>query len=143
MICTCDCFILFYENPSDRLDLYNQSLISLLCTAIYSWVSLCKTLPGEHPFRENTDLEDHPDNDLTATVDSWSDYVVDFNDLCKKDPSHSSVSLPLDKSASEIKPYDADEESPDLALAIGAHGNKLAEKIYDDMMAVACSRGMG
>ena len=120
-----------------------QLLISHLCTAIYRWVSLCKTLPGEHPAREYADLEDQPDDDLTVTVDSWSDYVVDFNILSKKDSSPSSVSLPLNKSASEIKPCDAKESPTLLALAMGAHRNVVAEKVYDDMMDLANFKGMG
>ena len=113
-----------------------------LFAGIYSWVSLCKTLPGDHPAREYTDLEDQPDDELTVTVDSWSDYVVDFNLLAKKDPSLKSLLLPLNKSAAEIQPCDLKEASPLLALAAGAKGNEQAERIYDNMMDLANNRGV-
>ena len=104
-------------------------------------MSLCKTLPGEHPAREYADLEDQPDDELTVTVDSWSDYVVDFNLMKKKDTSLCSASLPISRSASEIKPCDVKEASSLFALAVGAQGNEQAEKIYDNMMDLANYRG--
>ena len=105
-------------------------------------MSLCKTLPGEHPAREYADLADQPDDDLTVTVDSWSDYVVDFDLLKKKDSSLTSASLPLDKKASEINPCNVKEAPSLLALAAGAQGNEEAEKIYNNMMDLANYRGM-
>ena len=104
-------------------------------------MSLCKTLPGDHPAREYADLEDQPDDELTVTVDSWSDYIVDFNLLAKKDRSLKTL-LPLNRSATGIQPCDMKEASPLLALAAGAKGNEQAERIYDSMMDLAIYRGI-
>ena len=113
----------------------------MLCAAIYNWVSLCKCLPGDHPAREYADLEDQPDDDFTVTVDSWSDYVVDFNLLAKKDTDQGVLLLPLDRNAAEIQPCDVKEANPLLALAAGASGNEQAQRIYDNMMDLANYRG--
>ena len=110
-------------------------------TAVYTWVSLCKTLPGDHPAREYADLEDQPDDELIVTIDSWSDYVVDFNLLKRADPSYSSTQLPLSKNPDDIKPCDVCEAPPLLALASGLKGNKQADKVYDAMMDLAVYRG--
>ena len=104
-------------------------------------MSLCKCLPGDHPAREYADLEDQPDDDFTVTVDSWSDYVVDFNLLAKKDTDQGVLLLPLDRNAAEIQPCDVKEANPLLALAAGASGNEQAQRIYDNMMDLANYRG--
>ena len=114
----------------------------LFCAAIYTWVSLCKSLPGDHPAREYADLEDQPDDELTVTVDSWSDYVVDFNLLAKKDSDLGALLLHLNRSAAEIQPCDVKEATPLLALAAGAKGNEQAQRIYDNMMDLANYRGI-
>ena len=114
-----------------------------MCTGIYTWVSLCKTLPGEHPAREYADLQDQPNDELTVTVDSWSDYVVDFNLLKKGDEAkYSNIQLPLGKSAADVKPCDVSEATPLLVLACGLKGNEQADKIYDSMMELAIYRGI-
>ena len=122
---------------------YKHTIIhKLFCAAIYTWVSLCKSLPGDHPTREHADLEDQPDDELTVTVDSWSDYVVDFNLLAKKDSDLGALLLPLNRNAAEIQPCDVKEATPLLALAAGAKGNEQAQRIYDNMMDLANYRGI-
>ena len=116
--------------------------MNLLYAAIYSWVSLCKSLPGDHPDRECADPEDLSDDELTVTVDSWSDYVVDFNLLAKDSDLGAPLLLPLTRSAAEIQPCDVKEATPLLALAAGAKGNEQAQRIYDNMMELANYRGM-
>ena len=113
----------------------------LFYPAIYSWVSLCKSLPGYHPASEYADLEDQPDDELTVTVESWSDCVADFNQLARKDSDLGAL-LPLNRSAAAIPPCDVKEASPLLALAAGAQGNEQAQRIYDNMMDLANYRGM-
>ena len=105
-------------------------------------MSLCKTLPGDHPAREFSDLEDQPDDEVTVTVDSWSDYVVDFNLLKRKDAKVSNLSLQINKSASDIGECSVKEASALFALAMGAKENEQAEKIYDNMMDLANYRGI-
>lgn len=105
-------------------------------------MSLCKTLPGDHPARERADLEDQSDDELTVTVDSWSDYVVDFNLLAKDSDIGAPLLLPLTRRATEIQPCDVKEATPLLALATGAEGNEQAQRIYDNMMELANYRGM-
>ncbi len=81
------------------------------------------------------------DDELTVTVDSWSDYIADFNLLARKDSDLGTL-LPLNRSAAEIPPCDVKEATPLLALAAGANGNEQAQRIYDNMMDLANYRGM-
>ena len=104
-------------------------------------MSLCKNLPGYHPASEDADLEDQPDDELTVTVESWSDYIADFNQLARKDSDLGAL-LPLNRSAADIPPCDVKEASPLFALAAGAQGNEQAQRIYDNMMDLANYRGM-
>ena len=119
-----------------------MSLHELFYAAIYSWVSLCKCLPGDHPASDYADQEDQSEDEFTVTVDSWSDYVEDFRWLARKDSDLGALLLPLDRSAAEIQPCDVKEATPLLALAAGAEGNEQAQRIYDSMMDLANYRGI-
>lgn len=110
-------------------------LHTFVFAAISCWVSLCKTRPGDHLAGEYADFED--DDELNVTVETWSDYLLDFHLLAKD----SNLMLPFSKSAVDIQPCDLKEATPLLALAAGAQGNDQAQRIYDNMMNLANYRG--
>ena len=95
----------------------NQVYLFSTPVAVYTWVSLCKSLPA------------------TPT----SDYIKEYDEMHQQS---SWLGLGFLKSFEDIKPCDPACASPLKALAVGAIGNDQAEMIYNNMMEFAGYRGL-
>lgn len=108
-----------------------------LFSALYTWASLCKSLPGEATPDPNL-REDEP-----PTMLSWSSCLTDYKFLTKeRKDCVSLVYQILEQKASVIEPINPITAPVLCCLAVGGAGNEQAASVYAQMMEYAQLRGV-
>lgn len=109
---------------------------NLITAALYTWASLCKSLPGQTRHDPRMEANGKP------TIVSWSSCLTDFRFLFKgNDPDYITVYSILGQDVSALKPLDTSTGLVLYSLAIAEDGNQQASNIYGNMMDYAQHRG--